>query len=163
MAIAAVTAALRDTLRKQIPRIAPDLSDLLVTAKSPDRARGDYTGPQLNLALLNAAMDSALRNDEHLGARAEGMAVLGVTLHYLLIAYGRDDDEDGELVCHRVLEAAMFVTHGTPLLDGADLGPLRISHRNMTALEAAALWSSFRMPYQLSAAVEVGTVQIKAP
>lgn len=154
MVIAAVTAALRDLLRRQIPRIALDLPDLLVTARSPDQARRNCSTAQLNLYLLDAPVDTALRNCQSTSS------ALGVSLHYLLTAYGRDDDEDGDLVCHRLLAAAMSVMHRTSSFDEADIGPLRISPMNMTALEMAALWSSFQTPYRLSAAYAVGAVTL---
>lgn len=162
MTIALVTAALREMLRNQIARSVPDLSDILITTTSPDRARSDPAVPQLNLFLLNAAVDGAWRNDDGLGARAPGSPALGVTLHYLLTAYGRDEEAEGDLVCHRVLGAAMSVIHGSPLLDDIEAGQLSIAHRNMTALEMAALWASFQMPYQLSSAYEVGIVPLQA-
>lgn len=161
MAIANATAALRNTLRKEIARIAPDLSDLLVTARSPDHARSDSSVPQLNLFLLSAPVDRSLRNGERLDAREEAIAALGVSLHYLLTVYGRDKDEDGDLVCHRLLGAAMSVMHRPSLFDNADIAPLRISSLEMTAREMATLWSSFRTPYRLSAAYAVGVVTIE--
>ncbi|WP_333571393.1 DUF4255 domain-containing protein [Sphingomonas sp.] len=161
-AIATATTALRDMLRSRIAQIAPDLADLLVTTRSPNQARSAYGAPQLNLFLFDVSADRTFRTSDRPEAPEGAMPILGVTLHYLLTAYGPDDD-DGELICHRVLGAAMSVMHGSPFVDNAQVGALRINRLEMTALEMATLWSSLQMPYQLSAAYAVGVVTIENP
>lgn len=161
-AIATATAALRDMLRSQIVQIAPDLADLLVTTRAPDQARSAYTGPQLNLFLFDVPVNRTLRNFDRQKGYAEAISALGVTLHYLLTAYARgNNDDDGDLSAHHVLGAAMSVLHRSPVLDIAEIGPLHINRLDMTASEVTTLWSGFHTPYRLSAAYAVGGVTIR--
>lgn len=159
-AIATTTAALRDLLRHQIVQRAPDLADLVVTTKAPDQARGECIAPQINLFLFDAPVDPNYRNRQFPEAHEKEVPAPGVSLHYLITAYGRER-EDGDLTCHRVFGAAMAVMHRHSLLNSAELGPLRIIRLNMTAMEMATLWSAFQTPFRLSAAYAVGIVPIE--
>ncbi len=164
--IAATTAALRDLLRSRIIQTAPDLADLVVTAQAPHRARGDGSGTQLNLFLFDAPVDRAFinragRERGPAAARDDAAPVFGVTLNYLLTAYDSEDD-DGDLTCHRVLGAAIAVLEGERLLEDIVPGGAPIVRLDMTALDMAALWTSFQTPFRLSAAYAIGPVPIES-
>src|SRR5689334_17339365 len=95
LAIAAVTATLRNLLTSGIVG-DPDLADTTVTAQSLDKARGTNNANQVNVFLYQIMVNPALRNMEPLQVvkRGEsGQPAMPLNLHYLITAYGRDNDD----------------------------------------------------------------------
>jgi hypothetical protein len=119
LAIAAVTAVLRDLLNNAV--IDHDLSTTVgspvnVTALPPDRIKiGDDEQPQLNLFLYHVASNSGWSNVALPSRDSQGDRLtnppLALNLYYLLTAYGKKDF-DGEIL----LGYAMQMLHETPVL-----------------------------------------------
>jgi hypothetical protein len=122
LAIAAVTAVLKDLLNNGI--IANDLSSIAgnpvkVTSKPPDLLKaGTDEEAGLNLFLYHTTHNTALRNNalpalDRLGDRVSNPP-LALDLHYLLMAYGKDDYQAEILMGY-----AMQQLHETPVLTRA--------------------------------------------
>jgi hypothetical protein len=119
LAIAAVTAVLRDLLNNAV--IDHGLSTTVgspvnVTALPPDRIKvGDDEQPQLNLFLYHVVPNSGWSNVALPSRDAQGNRLanqpLALDLYYLLTAYGKNDF-DGEIL----LGYAMQMLHETPVL-----------------------------------------------
>jgi hypothetical protein len=119
LAIAAVTAVLRDLLNNAV--IDHGLSTTVgspvsVTALPPDRIKiGDDEQPQLNLFLYHVAPNPGWSNVALPSRDRDGNRVsnppLALDLYYLLTAYGKNDF-DGEIL----LGYAMQMLHETPVL-----------------------------------------------
>ena len=94
-AIAAVAATLRNLLTLGVTP-DQDLNDTTVTTMPPDRARAvGNNANQLNIFLYQAMPNAAWRNLDMPGRANPGeiaMPPLALTLHFLLTAYGRDND-----------------------------------------------------------------------
>lgn len=173
LAIAAVTAALQRLLAvgatAGLPPGTPgnlSLSNTRVTAVPPDRARahGEAVN-QLNLHLLHVSPNPALRNRDH--------AQAALDLHYLITAYGAQDDELG---AHILLGQAVKI-----LLDHAHLGPdavrgalpgadleaqlerVRLTPRPLTTEELARVWAMYQTPARPSLLYTAAVVLIDAP
>src|SRR5438045_1150753 len=99
LAIAAVTTTIRDLLYRRADATIPGTA---VTTRPPDKARDGNQGPQLNLFLYHTAIDAAWRNMDMPGIQngEMGFPPLPLTLHYLVTAYGKDDDSSDD---HRLL------------------------------------------------------------
>ena len=179
LAIAAVTATLRDLLALAAQPFpgepSPDpLSDLTVTTRPPDKARTDELANQLNLFLYQTQPNAAFRNHPTPGRYRPGEdapAPLALTLHDLLTAYGRDNDE---LLAHRALGRAMSLLHEHPRLLTEDLEaalPGNDLHRQLERVqltplvlsgeESSRLWSTLQTPYRLSVAFEASVVLLE--
>jgi hypothetical protein len=124
LAIAAVTAVLRDLLNNAV--IDHDLSARMaspvnVTALPPDRIKvGDDEQPQLNVFLYYVTPNCgwsnvALPSRDPQGTRLTNPP-LALDLYYLLTAYGKNDFE-GEIL----LGYAMQMLHETPVLPRASI------------------------------------------
>lgn len=122
LAIAAVTAALKDLLNEGL--LNHDLSavgSFTVTALPPDRVATGQTEPnQLNLFLYQVTPNLGWRNAGLPSRDATGVrlsaAPLALDLHYLLTAYGAED-----LNAEILLGYAMQLLHETPVLTRAQL------------------------------------------
>lgn len=170
LAIAATTAALQNLLLKRLPVLDTDLGDLQVTVKPPDQARAGITQSQLNIFLYQVVPNAAWRNldtPRQVRPGETAPAPLALNLHYLITAYGRDQNDSG-VVNHRVLGGAMSVLHDHPLLGreelaialpGNDLAEqferLRITPLPLGIEELSKLWTVFQSQYRISAAYEV--------
>src|SRR4051812_12161812 len=110
LAIAALTATLRHLLDRGLAAALPGTQ---VTARPPDKARGEFTGNQVNLFLYHTLPTPAWRTPG-LPAGA-GQPPLALDLYYLLSAYGQDDD-DADPASHRLLGRAMRILHDHPVL-----------------------------------------------
>ena len=176
LAIAAVTATLRDVLklaRQALPGDPDPLADLEVVCKPPDKARPNNDGVNtLNLFLYETVPDGALRNMEipPLRAGETGSPPLPLRLHYLLTAFGRNNDE---LLAHRMLGRAMSLLHDRAVLmpadiqaalPGADLHRqierVRVTAQPLSIEEMSKLWTTFQVNYRLSAGYEASVVLI---
>ena len=172
LAIAAVTA----TLRQLLMRGVPELPGNNVTTRPPDRARtGTDNSDQLNLFLYQTSYNSAWRNGDlprHSGHGDVGLPPLALNLHYLVTAFGQGDDDT---LSHRWLGAAMRVFHDHPLLGadeirgalaGNDLHAqferVRITPQPLSLEEMSKLWTTFQTQYRISAAYEVDVVLIES-
>ena len=117
LAIAAVTAALKDLLNEGL--LNHDLSvvgSFSVTALPPDRITvGNQEPNQLNLFLYQVTPNPGWRNQDLPARDSAGRRVssppLALDLHYLLTAYGAEDF-NAEIL----LGYAMHLLHETPLL-----------------------------------------------
>lgn len=178
LAIAATTATLRHLLLKPVQARVSGLNDLSVTTQPPDLARkGNGKSAQINAFLYQTVVNAAWRNmDMPRQVRPGETAAppLALNLHYLITAYGRDDnDNDDTASSHVLLGGAMSVLHDHPLLGrqeirdalgSSDLADqferIRITPLSMSLEEMSKLWSAFQTQYRLSTAYEVTVVLI---
>ena len=175
MAIAAVTATLRNLLDKALATEA-ELADAIVTAQPLDKARdATATVNQLNLFLYLISPNAAWRNQDMLGRVKSGEVAsppLALNLFYLLSAYGRDNDVDLPF-SHLLLGQAMSTLSDHPLLGhdeiaaalanndlGDQLERVRITLQPLSIEDISKLWAGFQMQYRLSVAYEVAVVLI---
>ena len=174
LAIAAVTATLEAILGKGVTA-DPDLNDTMLTALPLDKARGAITTNQLNLFLYQVLPDAAWRNmDVPTQAKPgeTGMPPLALSLHYLMTAYAREND-NSQPFDHHLLGKAMSL-----LYDHALLGPdeiklalpgsgldrqverVRITLQPLSVEEISKLWTGFATQYRLSVGYEVSVALI---
>jgi hypothetical protein len=177
LALAAVTLTLQSILNGVIAD--PDLTDTTVTILPPDKARGNNNANQLNLFLYQVLPNAAWRNLNIPTQVAPGETAnpaLALTLHYVLTAFGRDNDTTLPFG-HHLLGRAMSI-----LYDHAVLGPdeirgatasslpasdldkqverVRITLLPMSLEEIAKLWSGLVTQYRLSVGYEVSVALI---
>ena len=177
LAMAAVTLTLQSILNGVIAD--PDLTDTTVTILPPDKARGNNNANQLNLFLYQVLPNAAWRNQNipsQVGQGETGNPPLALTLHYLLTAFGRDNDTTLPFG-HQLLGRAMSIFY-----DHAVLGPdeiraatsvslpasdldrqverVRITLQPMTLEEISKLWSGLVTQYRLSVGYEVSVALI---
>ncbi len=179
LAIAAVTLTMQAVLNGVIAD--PDLTDTTVTILPPDKARGTNNANQLNLFLYQILPNAAWRNmniPSQVAPGETGNPPLALSLHYLLTAFGRDNDATLPFG-HHLLGRAMSV-----LYDHAVLGPdeiraataaslpasdldkqverVRITLQPMSMEEISKLWSGLVTQYRLSVAYEVSVALIES-
>jgi len=177
-AIAAVTATMKKllmqvnaTLRNGDPPDS-DLSDLVVTTKSPDKARDSATTGQvnqLNLFLYAIQPDATLRNwDQYQTGGGQLSLPLALKLFYMLTAYGDGNDDTA---AQRLMGRAMAILNDQCVLDQADIKSVvpnndlyrqiervRITQHIMSTDEMSKLWTIFQTGYSLSVAYEASVV-----
>ena len=178
LAVAAATVTLQAILLNGVTA-DPDLTDTTVTVLPLDKARGTNTANQLNLFLYQVLPDAAWRNmsiPTQVGPLESGTPPLPLTMHYLLTAFGRDDDATIPFG-HHLLGQAMSV-----LYDHALLGPdeiraatavplptsnldqqierVRITLQPLSLEEISKLWTGFATQYRLSVGYEVSVALI---
>ncbi len=178
LAVAAVTVTMQAILGTGVTA-DPDLTDTTVTVLPLDKARGSNTANQLNLFLYQVSPDAAWRNmniPTQVGPLETGNPPLALTLHYLLTAFGRDNDATVPFG-HHLLGQAMSV-----LYDHALLGPdeiksatavplptsnldkqierVRITMQPFSLEEISKLWTGLATQYRLSVAYEVSVALI---
>jgi Pvc16 N-terminal domain len=175
LAIAAVTATLRNLLEAGVNGDAP-LGFVRTTTQPPDKARGNGDNDnQLNLFLYQTTIDAAWRNMDmprQVQPGEIGQPPLPLILHYLVTAYGRDNDD---LLSHRVLGRAMSVLHDHPLLGAAEIRSaladaalhdqverVRITPQPLSLEELSKLWTTFQTQYRISAGYQVAVVLIES-
>jgi hypothetical protein len=180
LAIAAVTATLRDLLFR---RVRADVPGTQVTTRPIDRARNGVTGNQVNLFLYQTTLDAAWRNMDlpnQVLPLETGTPPLPLVLHYLLTAYS---DDDAGVVSHRLLGQAMSALHDHPLLAPAEIAAaaaaelqtdlrgedlhaqlerVRITAMPLSLEEMSKLWTTFQTQYRISAAYEVAVLLIES-
>jgi hypothetical protein len=179
LAIAAVTATLRDILNQVSQRLPfdpnpdPDLNDATCTTKPPDKARTAEGANQLNLFLYQTAIHPQLRNADIPGQVRPGETApppLALKLDYVVTAYGKGFDE---LLSHRLLGRAMSLLHDRAVLLPADIEKalkgndlhrqierVRITPHPLTTEELSKLWAVFQAPYRISATYQASVVLI---
>lgn len=174
LSIATVTSTLRNLLDRRV-RADGELADTRVTTTVPDKARGTFTSNQLNLFLFNTSVNAAWRNAEIPGLGNQGeqrFPVLPLTLHYLVTAYGRDDDD---VLAHRLLGRAMTALHDHPVLGAeevrlalpdndlyAQVERVRITPHPLSLDDMSRLWTTFQTQYRLSASYEAAVVLMES-
>jgi hypothetical protein len=192
-AIAAVTAALQEVLSTGLaePQIVAGLGSVAVTALPPDRVDSQGSGEvnQLNLFLYRVEPNTATRNVPP-GRAAAGSRVthppLALDLHYLLIAYGKEELHGEMLLGH-----GMKLLHETPVLTrdalrrslappaaaasgpsmserkrlfntelAEQMEPVRIMPAPLNVDELTRLWSAFQCRYRAAAPYVASVVLI---
>lgn len=183
LAIAAVTAVLRDRLHTGIAELDMTLSsgdEIPLQLLSPAQALESGEKSALRLFLYHIERNAAWTNlglpsRDSRGERT-GNPELGLNLYYMITAYS-DQDYDAEII----LGAAMQVMHETPGLGRAairaalEASPpvtaglvesgipdqfeaLKITPVPLSADEMSRLWSGFNVPYRPSVAYQVSVV-----
>lgn len=172
LAIATVTSALRNLL---FQGVSPDLPGVDISARPPDRARGNANGNQLNLFLYATEINTGWRNQELPSQARPGEAAeppLPLNLHYLISAWGANDED---VLAHRALGRAMSVLHDHSVLSpeelsaalpGSDLHEqierIRITYQPLAVDEMSKLWTTFQTQYRISAGYLVTVVLIES-
>jgi len=180
LAIAAVTMTLQAILGNGITA-DPDLTDTTVTILPPDKARGTNNANQLNLFLYQILPNAAWRNmniPSQVAPGETGNPPLALTLHYLITAFGRENDAALPFG-HHLLGRAMSVLFDHALL-GADeiraataaalpasdldkqVERIRITLQPMSLEEISKLWSGLVTQYRLSVGYEVSVALIES-
>src|SRR5512147_2263403 len=155
-AIATVTAVLQHLLMQAAAGAS-------VTTKPPSAARDGANGSQLNLFLYATHINPAFNNMPLPGQVRNGEGAvppLPLVLHYLLTAYGANDDD---IAGQGLLGQAMIALHDHPLLGSADIEGilpdsgvqnqierLRVTPEVLSLDDMSKLWSSFQTEYRLS-------------
>lgn len=185
LAIAAVTAALKDVLNEGL--LGVDLSTVgsySISATPPDRITTGATEPnQLNLFLYQVTPNPGWRNAAFPSRDAAGARLrnppLALDLHYMLSAYGAQD-----LNAEVLLGYAMQLLHETPVLTRAQLRTvlgapspfgslsalnladqieiLKISPNFLSGEELSKLWTAMQARYRPSMAYTVSVVLIQS-
>jgi len=172
LAIAAVTATLRHLLDAGVNSDVPGTN---VTARPLDAARTNITGNQVNVFLYQVVPNAAWRN-QPLPAQARNgetaQPPLALDLHYLVTAYGDNDDE---VTSNRLLGGALSVLHDHALLQpnelqsalpGSDVHQqverVRITPHALSVEDISKLWTAFQTEYRVSATFEASVVLIES-
>jgi hypothetical protein len=186
LAIAAVTATLQNMLNDSqggitatLPPDVPSsfgLSSVSVTTKPLDKARAptDNTN-QVNIFLYRTLPSAAMRNMDmprQVRGGETAQPPVALTLHYLLSAYGKDDDDT---IAHIMLGQAMRIFHDNSVLDqqtirdalpGNDLfnqlERVRLAQFPLSSDEIAKLWTAFQTQYRISACYQADVVLIES-
>jgi hypothetical protein len=179
-AIAAVTLTLQTILGDGV-RADAQLTDTTVTLLPPDKARGSNNANQLNLFLYQVLPDAAWSNmnfPSQVLTGETGNPPLAVTMHYMLTAFGRDNDV-GVPFGHYLLGQAMSVLFDHALLGqdeiknatavalpGSDLHKqverVRITWQPLSLEEISKLWTGLATQYRLSVIYEVSVALIES-
>ena len=180
LAIASVTRGLRalvnQALQAPLPANLPadtlPTTQIHVTTLPLDKVRTfSANGNLLNLYLYSMVPNPALSNGlPPRGGPAGGEPQLALNLHYMLTAFGQDDNE---LIAQLLLGRAMLALHDNPLLMPSDLADalgaadvqgqierVRITPHSLGFEEMSKLWMAYQTQYRLSAAYEASVVLI---
>jgi hypothetical protein len=182
LAIAAVTATLQSILRGV--GSDPDLSDLTVTVLPLDKARGNNANNQLNLFLYQITRNAAFANSDmprRVQPGETGLPPLPLNFHYLLTAFGKDDDTAVVPLGHKLLGTAMSILHDHPVLSAEDiinatkhlpelsgsdldrqLERIRLTFQPQSLEDISKLWTGLATQYRLSAAYEASVALIES-
>jgi Pvc16 N-terminal domain len=169
LAVATVTLTLRNLLVAAFD--GGGTGGLDITTKPPDKARTAADKSQLNLFLYQTTIDPAWRNADlpgTVGIFESGHPPLPLVLHYLLTAYGANDDD---LAGQRLLARAMLVLHDHPLLGREEIRValadndlheqverVRVTPEFVTLDDLSKLWTAFQTGYRISATYQVSAV-----
>ena len=105
-----------------------------VTTRPLDKAR-DNSGNQVNLFLFQMLPNPAWRNTDlrrPTAGAGPGSSPLALNLHYVVSAYGRNDDE-AEPTSHRLLGRVMQILHEHPVLTAAEIRDALPGERSVPA------------------------------
>ncbi len=179
LAIAAVTASLRNLLESVNQGTGLNGSNVTITTKPPDKARdGTSTDNQINLFLYQVLPNAAWRNmdiPQRVRAGETAIPPLALNLYYMLTAYGEGDDDS---LGHRLLGHAMSIFYDHPLLGAQEIKDalpsdidsdlenqierVRITLQPLTVEEIFRLWSGFLTQYRISVSYEISVVLIES-
>jgi hypothetical protein len=181
LAIAAVTATLQSILHDGI---VPHLNDLTVTVLPLDKARGTNANNQLNLFLYQITRNAAFSNSDmprQVRPGETGVPPLPLNFHYLLTAFGKDDDTAKVPFGHKLLGMAMSILHDHPVLSAEDiinatknspelsgsnldrqLERIRLTFQPQSLEDISKLWTGLATQYRLSAAYEATVALIES-
>jgi hypothetical protein len=172
LAIAAVTATLRNLLQSAIQPLSPGAQ---VTVRPLDRARENVTVDSVNLFLYNTGPDAAWRNADLPGTNPGELASspLALTLSYLVTSYSQADDDT---VSHRLLGGAMSALNQALILDPAAIQAalpgndlylqperVKVTLDSLDIEEISKLWTAFQTNYRISATYRVSAVLVSEP
>ena len=172
LAIAAVTATLRNLLQTAIQPLSPGAQ---VTVRPLDRARENISVDSVNLFLYNTGPDAAWRNADLPGVNPGEPAAppLALTLSYLITSYSQADDDT---ISHRLLGGAMSALNQAPVLDPAAIRAalpgndlylqverVKLTPDSLDIEEISKLWTAFQTNYRISAGYSVSAVLIQNP
>ncbi|MEK6374865.1 MAG: DUF4255 domain-containing protein [Acidobacteriota bacterium] len=175
-AIAAVTATLRNLLQAEVE---DEFAGATVSVQSPEKANPATN--LVNLFLYETTINAAWRNRDmprQVKPGETGQPPLALNLHYLLTAYGEDDDAAGPK-SHRLLGRAMGFIHDNPILRPEDIRtavageenlhdlydqvePVRITLMQLTPDEMSKVWAEISAKYRLSVVYEASVVLIES-
>lgn len=187
LAIGGVSSTLRNLLfdRMQLPT-GVTRSDLRVTVSTPQEDDEDEAdGPRINMFLYRTTENAALKNQMIPGEghpSEYGHPPLSLVLHYLLTAYGTNDENGvvNETLAHFLLGSAMRVMHDYPVVTESLMTvnspateilheSLRGEHERIkicldpiTLEDLSKVWTALTRPYRLSAAYSISVVQIES-
>jgi Pvc16 N-terminal domain len=181
LAIAATTLTLQAILQSGVVNDPSDtdLTDTTVTILPPDKARGNASANQLNLFLYQILPNAAWRNmniPNQVAPGETGSPPLALTLHYLLTAFGKDNDTTlpygHHLLCkamsilydHALLGADEIRSATSASFPGSNLDKqverVRITLQPMSLEEISKLWTGLVTQYRLSVGYEVSVALI---
>lgn len=180
LAIATVTAALRDLLQEGV---GMDVPVARVTTARPDDTIGSTTETRVNIYLYQVTPNAGFRNVDVPTRRADGTVVHrpqeALDLHYMISFYG----DESQLMSQRMLGSVVRTLHARPILtrdlirntiaNGVSSGTfpfletsnladevelVKFSPLHLSLEEQSKIWSIFyQIPYVLSVAYQ-GTV-----
>ena len=181
LAIAATTLTLQAVLQTGVLNDPDDtdLADTTVTILPPDKARGNNNANQLNLFLYQVLPNAAWRNMNIPGQVMPGETgnpPLALTLHYLLTAFGKDNDTTLPFG-HHLLGKAMSILYDHALLGAEEIKAatsasfpdsdldkqverVRITLQPLSLEEISKLWTGLVTQYRLSVGYEVSVMLI---
>jgi hypothetical protein len=180
LSIAAVTMTLRHLLQQRFD--VESSGGITVTTRPLDKVGNTTSGDQVNLFLYDTQINPSWRNMDipsQVKPGETGHQLLPLNLYYLLTAYTQNDDFP-EPTSHRLLGVAMSVFNDHPIITSADVRAalpgsdrseydldlqeeqLRIVYQPLSVEEVFNLWSTFQVPYRVSAAYEVSVVLIES-
>lgn len=175
LAIATVTAALRNLIQKGLDNDALPVPGSGVTTQPPDEVK--TASNLINLFLYQTMIDGAWRNMDiprRVKPGETGQPPLALNLFYLLTAYAKDNDLTSP-VSHRLLGRAMRVLHDHPVLSSAEIKAalpdndlfdqiehVRITPQPINLDEMSKLWTTFQSKYRISVAYQVAVVLIES-
>ena len=172
-----VTQVLLGVVQYAINHSNPPITNVNVSAVSPETARKDSSLCQLTLYLLHVGRDPFWRNTPVGGppAQLNPAQPLSLNLSYLLTAW-HDNDFSNE---QRAMSIALQAIHSLPLVNATVLqkrnlpqvlqvfqqwmpngGEFTMSIEADTIDEMSRLWQAFTVPIRLSALIRVGVVFI---
>jgi hypothetical protein len=177
LAIATVTAALREVLQPAVGKAVPGAA---VGFSRPDAGSGTPPAPSVNVYLYQVTPNAAYRNADMPTRRADGTAVkrpqAALDLHYLFTFHG----DDSQLQPQLLLGAVASTLHAQPLISSAAIAKaisdfsflstsdlanqverIKFTPTSLSLEEFSKLWSVFfQIEYTLSAAYQASVVLI---
>ena len=179
LAIATVTAALREVLQPVVSHAVPGAG---VGFSRPDSGAGTPPSPAVNVYLYQVTPNAAYRNDDVPTRRSDGTIVnrpqAAFDLHYLFTFHG----DDGLLQPQLLLGAVASTLHAQPLISSAaivkaisdfsflsnsnladQVERIRFTPTSLNLEEFSKLWSVFfQIEYTLSAAYQASVVLLES-
>ncbi|MEM9538671.1 MAG: DUF4255 domain-containing protein [Cyanobacteria bacterium P01_E01_bin.42] len=172
LAIAAVTTTLQNLL---FSGLREELGSGSITSLPLDKARSNSDSNQINLFLYHTTPNPAWRNRPKMTQVKRGISEeppLGLDLYYLIVAYGKDDDE---VASHQLLGRVMSIFHDHKILKPAEIiaatskrlpesdlheqiDGLNIVPQSLSFDEISKIWQVFDAQYRASVAYQISVV-----